>query len=305
MAHATAACYYYNMATVMVVGASGFVGSTLVTELSKEHKVIALFRKEIMRFPGVSPFAYALEDRDYLKRLMQILKPDFIIYAAGMNDFMECHKKQKHAESINTLGPVVFMGAAETITQRFIFISNCYVFDGKKGSYAEDDVVMADTTLGKTRLAGENYVRGKAQIFSILRCSPLLGLGSYAHPSVFDKMRMALSRQERFELPENETHSFLSTYTLVSAVNWIIKNEAMNETYHLGGLTKLTTYEFGQELAQTLGLDSSLIVPTRGTFQDNDFLDFSLNSSKIVSNSQIDTLVLEQSLDLFKKKLIR
>jgi dTDP-4-dehydrorhamnose reductase len=292
------------MATVMVVGANGFLGSNIVEGLKNEHKVIALFRKEIMRFKGVSHFTYGIEDRDYLKRLMQILKPDFVIYAAGMNDFMECHLKEKVAEAVNTLGPVVFMGAAETISTRFIFISNSYVFDGSKGSYVEDDVVMADTTMGKTRLGGENYVRNKAQIYTILRCSPVLGIGSYSHTSLFDKMRIALSRGERFELPENEIHSFLSAETLLNAINWIIKNESANETYHLGGLTKLSTFEFGQDLAKSLGLDAKLIIPTRGTFQNKDFLDFSLDSSKFVTNSQIDTLVLEQCLDLFQQKLI-
>ena len=289
----------------MVVGASGFLGSNIVTQLRKEHRVIALFRKDVVRYPGLSHFVYSFEDKDFLKRLMQILKPDFVIYVAGMTDMMDCHRRPKLAESVNALGPVLFNTAGETVHNRFIYISTSYVFDGKRGSYAESDVVLSETTFGKTKLAGENYVRGKAQIFTILRCSPIYGLGSYLHPSFTDRMRMALSRGERFELPENEHQSFLYIGVLMDALRWIVKNEAMNETYHLGGLTKLSTYEFGQDMCRRLGLDAGLLVPTRGHFPDTAFLDFSLNSSKFVNASQIDTLVLEKGLDLFQKLLIR
>ena len=293
------------MATIMVVGASGYIGSNIVTALRKEHRVIALFRKEVMRYPGLSHFVYSFEDKDYLKRLMQILKPDFVIYAAGMTDMMDCHKRAKMAEAVNSLGPVVFTAAGETVHSRFIYLSTPYVFDGKRGSYSEVDVVLSETTMGKTKLAGENYVRGKAQNYTVLRCSPIYGLGSYMHPSFTDKLRMTVSRGERYELPENEHHSFLYVGVLMDALRWIIKNEAVNETYHLGGLTKLSTYEFGQDLCRKLGLDAGLLVPTRGHFPDTAFLDFSLNSSKFVKNSQVDTLVLEQGLDLFQKLLVR
>lgn len=289
----------------MVVGASGFLGSNIVTSLRKEHKVIAMFRGQVIRYDGASHFMYSFDNKEYLKRVMTILKPDFVIYVAGMTDFMDCHKRPKMADAVNSLGPVVFGEAAGSVHHRFIYVSTAYVFNGVKGSYAEPDVPMAETTYGKTKLAGENYVRSKSQIYTILRCSPVYGLGSYAHPCFTDHMRMALARGQRFELPENEHHSFLFIDVLMNALEWIIKNESSNETYHLGGLTKLSTFEFGTDMAKRLGLDPTLITPTRGHFPDNAFLDFSLNSSKLVKNSQVDTLVLEQGLDLFQKLLIR
>jgi len=294
-----------SMATVIVVGASGFVGSNLVCDLRKEHKVVALFRKQIMRFRGVTHYTYNFEDKDYLKRMMQIVRPDVVIYAAGLHDFMDCHKRPQMADAVNALGPMAISAAAESIPIRFIYLSTAYVFDGKKGSYNENDVVLAETTLGKTKLSGENYVRSKCQTYTIIRLSPLYGLGSYAHPSIFDKMRMVLSKGEKFEVPENEYHSYLYIGVLTKAIDWIIKNETVNDTYHLSGLTKLTSHQFAQELARKLNLDPELLVPTRGMFPDATSLDFSMNGSKFIRQSKIDPLVLEQGFDLFKQLLVR
>ena len=264
-----------------------------------------MFRKQIVRYEGTSHFVYSFDDRDYIKRLMTVLKPNVIIYAAGINDMLECHLKPKLADMIHSLGPVFFSAAAETVPHRYIYLSTSYVYDGRKGSYVETDVAFTETTLGRSKMAGENYIRGKSPTYTVFRLSPVVGLGSVFHPSFVDRMRNDLAIGKRHEMPENEHHSFLFIDTLLEAVEWAIQHESRNETYNLGGLTKLSTYEFGVELARKLGLDHKLIVPTKGTFKDHAFLDFSLNGTKFVKNSQINPLILEESLDLFQKLLVR
>lgn len=287
----------------MVIGASGYLGSNIVNYLKKRHRVIAAFNRNIIPFPGVSHFTYMLNDRDYMKRMITLLKPDAIIYCAGINDFVECSRFPRLAEAINSFGPVVISGAADTISQRFIYLSSAYVYDGRKGNFSEGDVVLPQTIFGKSKLAGENYVRGKFITYSILRMSPIFGLGSIYHISAFDRIRIKLERGERVELPDNEIHSFLFLDIVLQAIDWLVTSEGQNKTYNLGGLTKLSWFQFGVLIAESLGLDPSLVVPIKAQF-DGD-VDFSMNGSELVKQLQIDPLILEQGLDLLKQQLIR
>lgn len=291
------------MKTILVVGANGFIGSNLVNYLKKRHRVVAAFNKHIIRFPGVSHYMYLLNDRDYMKRMIMIVKPDVIVYCAGINDFVECHKKPRVAEAVNSFGPVVISAASDTVPHRFIYLSTAYVYDGRKGNFSEGDVVLPQTTFGKGKLAGENYVRSKFLTYTILRFSPIFGIGSIYHPSVFDKMRIKLERGERVELPKNEVHSFLSMSVALRAIEWAATGETANHTYNLGGLTKLSWFDFGVLAAESLGFDSSLVVPAKGNFEED--VDFSLNGSDLVRQLQIDPLILEQGLDLLKQQLVR
>lgn len=291
-----------SIKTVLVIGASGFVGSNLVQGLKDKYKVIAAFRDKVIPYAGVTHIMYSLQDRDYMKRVFMIFKPDVVIYAAGISDLVECALNPQLADLVNNFGPIAISSAGDTIPHRLINLSTAFVYDGKKGNFLETDVTFPETQLGTSKLSGENFIKSKTSIYTIFRLSPLIGVGSPIHPSFIDKLRMKLQKGERVELPENEFHSFLSIDILIKAIDWVILNETKNAIYNLGGLTKLSWYEFGKVLADKLGFNSNLIVNGKGNFESS--VDFTLNSSEFIKQSEIDTLILEESLDLFKNKLI-
>lgn len=292
-----------SVKTILVIGASGFLGSNVVLHLRKKYKVIAAFHEKIVQYPGVSHVMYSLTDRDYMKRMFMLMKPDFVIYCAGMTDFMECARNPQAADLVNNFGPVAVSAAGDTTPHRLISLSSAYVYDGKKGNFSESDVMFPETQFGKGKLSGENFIRSKSSMYTILRFSPLIGTGTIYHPSLIDKIRMKLQLGERVELPQNEFHSFLSIDIAIKAIEWVIVNESRNNTYNLGGLTKVSWFEFGQMFAERMGFDPALVMPGKGQLDAGG--DFSINGSEFIAQSEINPLLLEESLDLFKKQLIR
>lgn len=290
------------MRTILVLGASGFIGSNLVNYLRKKHKVIATFNRNFIRFHGVTHYPFNLGDKDYLKRLMTLSRPDVIVYCAGINDLAECQRSPRMADAVNSHGVIAMAAAAEATPARFIYLSSAYTYDGRKGSYVEGDVCLPDTAFGKMKLAGENYVRSKFLDYTILRLSPVYGIGSIYHPSIFDAIRMKLERGQRVDLPDNEVHSFLNINIVLKAIEWAAAEESTSKSYNLSGLTKLTWYDFGVAIANSLGLDATLIVPVRGQFEE--VVDFSLNGSDLIRKLQIDPLILDDGLDLLKQQLV-
>ncbi len=289
--------------TILISGASGFVGSNLVNCLRKRHKVIAAFNRSILPFPGVSHTMFSLTDRNYMKRVFMLLKPDVMIYCAGITDLVDCAKRPQTAEAVNTMGAVALSQAADTVPHRLIYLSSAYVYDGKKGNFSEEDVVLPETQFGKGKLAGENFIRAKISMYTIFRFSPLIGSGSIYHPSVVDQIRMKLQRGEQVELPQNEMHSFLALETAMQSIEWAATQETRNATYNFGGLTKLSWYDFGVALAEKLGFDPRLVMPGKGQMESGG--DFSLNGTELIRESEIQPLFLEQSLDLFQQQLVR
>ncbi len=288
--------------TVLIIGASGYLGSNLVRTLSKKHKVIAAFNQHIVHYAGKSSVVYTLSDREFMKRLFTLMNPDVMVYCAGINDFMECAKKIQLADAVNALGAISLSSAGDTVPHRLIYISSAYVYEGTRGNYDESDPVFPGTQFGKSKLAGENVIKGKATTYTIFRFSPLIGVGSIYYPSIFDKIRMKLQVGERVELPQDEFHNYLSIEKACEAIDWAIVNESKNEIYNLGGLTKLSWYDMGMRFANVLGFDENLIVPGKG--QIDLAGDYSLNGSELIRQSNINPLLLEEAFDLFQKNLV-
>lgn len=290
------------MKTVLIIGANGFLGSNLVLHLKRRHKVIAAFHRTKISYPGISHAVYMLKDKDYMKRLVTLSQPDVVVYCAGIDDIVECHSNPKPTEAVNSLGPVVISSAADLAPHRFVYLSTAYIYDGVKGNFSESDIVLPPTNYAKQKIAGENYVRSKFLQSTILRLSPVLGIGNYLHPSLIDKIRMRLQLQQEVELINNEQHSFLSMHVFLQVMDWVIGEETKNKTYNLSGLTKMSYYELGIAFAKKFGFDESLILPKKGLFEKE--VDFSLNCSEIVKRLQVNPLIIEESLDLLQQELV-
>lgn len=135
----------------------------------------------------------------------------------------------------------------------------------------------------------------------IIRSSPLIGRGNGLHTSFFDRIRLALDRGERFELPSHELHSFAPVSGLSDIITRLVEGGVRNRVLHYGGLTKLSQYEWAVCFAKRFGYNSELIVPARASTPKRDF---SLNSSQAIDLLKIKPLLLEESFDLIDQELI-
>ncbi len=291
--------------SVLIIGGSGFVGTHLALRLREKHKVFATYFKRRVSVPGVTFVPFNMAQRDWVKRVVYMARPDVVIYAAGSNDVDWCEANPRETEWIHTGGAANVVGVTEMMQPKFIYLSNSYVFDGLKGNYREDDIILPSTALGKYKVSGENYVRGKSLNHVIVRSSPLFGRGNGYNRSFLDRLRMALDRKQRFEVDSRSLHSFAPVDNLVTLIDRVIDSGIRNKTLHHGGLTKLTLLEFAQAFARRFGYDQSLIIP-KGDLEPShhESRDYSLNSTQIVESLQIKPLLLEQSLDLIEKKLV-
>lgn len=296
--------------SVLIVGGSGFVGSHLALKLREKHKVYATYHQQPFAMPHVTYIPSKLENRDWVKRVVYTLKPDVIVYAAGDNDLDRAEKDDRRTDVLHAAGPANVANVSEIIHSKFIYISSSYVFDGNRGNYHENEIALPWSVLGKAKISGENYIRGKCLNYVLVRPAPLFGRSLGNHPTFLDRMRMALDRGQKVEVPTQELHGFASIYEFTEMVSRVIDSGVRNRIVHFGGVTKVNHLDFGKRIAAKFGYDPELVIPAKkkqtksgSSIIDEPTLDYSLNSSLMAELLKLKPLELHESLANFAKNL--
>lgn len=294
---------------VFLIGGSGFVGTHLALRLREQYKVFATYHAHPVRIPGVTFFPVDVTNRNWVKRVVYTVRPDVVIYAAGRNDALWSENNARETENLHTGGAGSVCNVAEIFQPKFIFLSNCYTFDGTRGNYHETDTVLPTTALGKAKVGGENFIRGKALNYVIIRSSPVFGRGNGSNLSVLDRLRMRLDRGERIEVLDDEVHSYAPVDGLADLVAQVAESGLRNKVLHYGGLTKVSQARFALEFAHRFKYDPGLIVVKKrysksASAYELPQSDYSMNSTQAVESLKIKPLLLEEGFDLIEKKLI-
>ncbi len=293
--------------SVLIVGGSGFLGSHLAMRMRDDFKVFATYFFNQISIPGITYLPFDALKKDWVKRVAYTAEPDIIIYAAGKDDVAWAEDRPKDADRIHTSGAVSVLTNSDILQPKYIYISNSYVFDGKKGNYKEKDVVLPGTALGKTKLSSENYVKGRSLNHIIVRPSPMIGVGTGKNFSFIDRLRIALGTGQTIELDNNELHSFAPIYGFTELIMQLSTSGIKNKVLHYGGLTRMTYFQLGKAFAKRFGFNEKLIhpkiIPGRDSFARPEW-DFSLNSTHAVEMLKIKPFLLEQSFDLLNKHLV-
>ena len=143
--------------SVLIIGGSGFVGSHLALSMRDQFKVFLTYHSRPIKIPGVTSLPLAADNRNWAKRVAYTAKPDAVIFAAGNNNVLAAERDPRTTEHVHVGGPATVADVADILQPKFIYISNCYVFDGSRGNYHETDTVLPDMALGKSKLGGENF----------------------------------------------------------------------------------------------------------------------------------------------------
>ena len=148
---------------VLVIGASGMIGSTVLRVLSEKNDsdVFGSIRDgNFRRFFSESIAARLVagvdvEQTDHLVKLLDQIRPDVVVNCAGLTKHKPEADDPLVSIPINTLMPHRLAGLCKLIGARLIHISTDCVFSGAKGSYVEDDFADARDVYGKSKALGE------------------------------------------------------------------------------------------------------------------------------------------------------
>jgi len=152
--------------TVLVTGATGFLGSWLCKELvQKNARVVGLSRKSDSRLfalhgirEKVEPIFADIVNEAEIKAVFQETKPDYCFHLAAISSPTVCNEKPLQAFRVNVIGSSVVLNACAENKVKTVLASSVRVYgDQKKAS--ENSAVEPEKPYMFSKIMAENMLR--------------------------------------------------------------------------------------------------------------------------------------------------
>ena len=237
------------MLKIWIVGAAGQLGMAI-------NQVLDPLEVEIF---NTDQEELDITHTDEVLNFGEINRPDVIINCAGVVDVELCEANPELAYRVNALGARNLSIVARKVGAKIVQLSTDDVFDGfSKVPYSEFDDTNPKTVYGRSKRAGENYVKEFTHKHFVVRSNWVYGEGNNFVNNV-----LAAAKEGR-ELPvaSDQFGSPTSAKDLARLILHLIKTNEYG-TYHVTCQGVCSRYEFAQEILKLAGMETGLrAVPT-------------------------------------------
>jgi dTDP-4-dehydrorhamnose reductase len=152
---------------ILVTGGQGLLGRSLAALSTPERPVVALGRGEL-----------DISDRAAVAAAVVARRPAAVVNAAAMTDVDGCERDPGAARRANVDGPRALAEACRAAGALLVHVSTDFVFDGRKREpYTADDAPNPLSVYGRSKLEGEEAVRGALPGAVVARTSWVFGVG--------------------------------------------------------------------------------------------------------------------------------
>lgn len=220
---------------VLVTGSNGMLGTDLCGILENNgFTVIPMTQKD-----------FDITNLEETLKSIKKYSPDIVIHPAAYTNVDACEENVDLAYQINSIGARNVALACNSIDAAMVYVSTDYVFDGTATEpYKEFDQVSPQSVYGKSKLAGENYVRDILSKYYIVRTAWLYG----KHGKNFVTTMIDLStKMEQLKVVNDQNGCPTYTKDLSLAIAQLVRKPAYG-IYHLSNSEPTTWYEFTKEI---------------------------------------------------------
>lgn len=239
-----------QMQKVWICGANGRVGRKITELLAATSVELLLTDSDDIDITDVK----AVTDYASMNR------PHFIVNCAGLTDVVACEENREQAFKVNALGARNLSVAARMGKARMVQLSTDDVFDGRGNTpYTEFDAPNPQTVYGKSKLAGENFVKEFCNRHIIVRSSWIFGEGSNYYTKILgdaEAGRTVYAATDQTAAPTGASELAEKIVELMET--------APDGLYHVTGQGSCSRYEFAKEMVRLSGLRTE-VEPVRAS----------------------------------------
>lgn len=234
------------MLKVWIVGSESQVGKTIAAVLdTTELKVLCTDKDELDITNTEDVLSYG-----------EIQRPDVIINCAAITDMKLCEENPELAYRVNALGARNLSLVARKHNAKIVQLSTDDVFDGKKRTkpYTEFDDTNPLSVYGRSKRAGENYVKEFTHKHFIIRSNWVYGKGGR---NFVNALLKSAETDKEVSIPTDQFGSPTSALDLARIILHLIRTNEYG-TYHATCKGKCSRMEFAQEILRLAGKDLKL-----------------------------------------------
>lgn len=232
------------MLKIWIVGSNGQIGSAI-------KEVVDPLEMEVL---NTDIDELDITDTEEVLNYGGISRPDVIINCAAITDTELCEKDPEAAYRVNALGARNLSLIARKTGAKIVQLSTDDVFDGEGNiPYSEFDDTHPKSVYGRSKRAGENYVKEFTHKHFIVRSSWVYGKGN----NFVNKVLNAAKNDEALSVLSNQIGSPTSAKDLARIILHLIKTNEYG-TYHATCKGVCSRYEFAQEILKHVGKEIEL-----------------------------------------------
>ncbi|MGL4738177.1 MAG: dTDP-4-dehydrorhamnose reductase [Cellulosilyticaceae bacterium] len=228
-----------NIKKVWIVGAEGRLGREITALIDKrEVEVLTTDLDDV-----------DITDTQSVIRFGDMNRPDVIINCAGLTSLELCEQYPEKAYKVNALGARNISISARKTGARLVHISTDDVFDGESSSaYNEFDLPSPQTIYGKSKFAGEQFVKEFGHKYMIIRSSWIYGKGD----NFVNQILALADQQDKIMVPDDQFACPTSAKELAKLVIYLM-NTADYGVYHGACEGSCSRYELAKEVVRLAG----------------------------------------------------
>lgn len=229
---------------VLLTGGNGMLGRTIRRVLGGRCEIVSTDLPEA-----------DITDEAAIDGVIAAHAPDAVIHCAAATAVDACEEKTDFAYRLNALGTANVASACRRRGARLLAISTDYVFDGEADRpYNEFDAADGGRTVyGKSKFAGEQFVRSLCPDHCICRISWLYGFGG---PSfVHTMLKLADGTRPALKVVDDQAGNPTSAIAVARALGRLLERPGLCGTFHMTCEGEATWAQFAREIFRQAGRD--------------------------------------------------
>ena len=229
---------------IWISGCSGRLGTSMLRLLDPlDAEIIATDER------GVD-----ITNQEEVSHFVDRVRPHTIINCSGLSNRDKCEQNPDAAYLLNAVGARNIAIASNKYMAKLVQLSTADVFDGKsKLPYTEFDQPNPQSIYGKSKLAGENYVREFSNYHFIVRVSRL-----YSRENQFVEDILKEAKSGQVVVSKDLYMSPTSAHELANFLIELINTSSFG-TYHTSADGFISMHDFTSEILSYTGVKADII----------------------------------------------
>ncbi len=231
---------------ILLTGKNGQVGGELLRLLPQVGEVVALGHDQL-----------DLSNPTDVCRTIREVRPHLIVNAAAYTAVDQAETDENTALAVNAEAPGLMAEEAKKVGAALVHYSTDYVFDGtKKVPYDEADSENPINVYGKTKLAGEQAIRGSGAPHLIFRTAWVYA--TRGRNFLLTILRLATEREELKIVSDQVGAPTCASEVAAATTKILTRMHRRNDdgfffsevsgTYHMSAAGQTTWYEFAETI---------------------------------------------------------
>ena len=242
----------------LVFGANGLVGKAVIKQVKGKYQWYGTYHKR--EEPGLVKLD--ITSKEELSRVFEKTEPDYVVNSANLAGGVDfCEKDPDLAKKFHQDANIHIGKLCEEYNSKMVLISTDYVFDGSKGSYAEEDEPNPLNAYGAYKLESERWIAKHVSSYTIIRTTNVFGWDpNTVTPNYMMNLYKTLIENRKFSAPTFLWGNPTYVRDLASAIIELCAKD-IDGIFHVVGRSFINRYDWAKKTCNAAGWNVSLITP--------------------------------------------